>query len=166
MQIVAVQKNVRQTPRKLRLVAKQVKDLELEPMLRQLAAIEKRSTVVLLKVVRQAIANAMHNHGLEFKDLTVKSIEIGTGPQYKRFRAVSRGRAHSVVKKTSHVKVVLETRQEAEGSSQEKKADAVISSLSADKAGKAEKSTTSRKSAKAQDDSKKKTKKAKQEKKK
>jgi len=125
MQIIATQKNVRQTPRKLRLVANQIKNLSLEQALRQLAVIERRSTIALLKTLRQAIADAQHNHGLEFKDLKINSIMIGDAARLKRFRAASRGRAHSIIKRSSHIRVVLETEKaeiKREKSAEEKKA--------------------------------------------
>lgn len=108
MIIKATQKNTRQTARKVRLVANQVKKLPLMDAVNQLAVIEKKSTIVLLKVVRQAIANAIHNHGFALEDLTIKAITIAPAPQLKRFRAVSRGRAHTIVKRTCHVTVELE----------------------------------------------------------
>lgn len=113
MIIKAVQKNTRQTPRKVRLVANQIKGLALADALRQLAVIEKKSTLVLLKTINQALANARHNHGLKIEDLKLKSILIGDGPRYKRFRAVSRGRAHTVVKRSCHVRVELESKDQA-----------------------------------------------------
>lgn len=108
MQIVAEQKNTRQTPRKVRLVANSVRKLPLEKALRQLAVVERRATIVVLKVIRQAVANAVHNHRINPEDLILKNILVTEGTRYKRFRAVSRGRAHNVVKKTCHIKVVLE----------------------------------------------------------
>ena len=114
MQIVAVQKNIRQTPRKMRLVANQVKGLPLDLALRQLSVIPKKSTVMILKVMRQALANAQHNHGLTFEELKLKNILVEEGPRYKRWNAVSRGRAHSIVKRTSHVQVILESKKEVQ----------------------------------------------------
>lgn len=107
MEFVAVQKNTRQTPRKVRLVANQIKDLPLEKALRQLAVIRKKSTLVLLKVMKQAMANAKNNHNVAVTDLEIKEIRVDEGSRYKRFRAVSRGRAHNVIKRNSHVTVVL-----------------------------------------------------------
>ena len=121
MQIVAVQKYIRQAPRKMRLVANQVKGLSLELALRQLSVIPKRSTVMILKVMRQALANAQHNHGLNLNELTLKNILVEEGPRYKRWNAVSRGRAHSIVKRTSHVQVILEAKKEL-GATEAKKA--------------------------------------------
>jgi len=110
MQFVATQKLTRQSPRKIRLVANQVKKLSLPDMLRQLAVIERRSTLVLLKTLKQAIANAQNNHGVAFEDLELKELLVNEGPRYRRFRAVSRGQAHGIIKRTSHVRVVLQTK--------------------------------------------------------
>lgn len=109
MIITATQKFTRQTPRKLRLVANTVKKLPLDQAIRQLAVIERRSTLVLMKTVKQAIANALNNHSLKFDDLKIENILITDGPRYKRFRAVSRGRAHEIKKRTSHITVKLTT---------------------------------------------------------
>ena len=113
MKITATQTQVRQTPLKVRLVANQVKDLPLEQALRQLSVMQRRASLVLLKVIKQAIANAMNNHSLDFENLTIKSIQVTPGATYKRWRAVSRGRAHSIMKRTSHIKVELEVKENA-----------------------------------------------------
>lgn len=107
MNIIAVQKSVRHTARKVNLVVRALKDLPLDQAIVQLGHIQRRATLPVLKVVRQAVANAQHNHGLTIDQLKLQSIEVTSGAQYKRFRAVSRGRAHGIVKKTSHIKVTL-----------------------------------------------------------
>jgi large subunit ribosomal protein L22 len=112
MKIKATQKQIRQTPRKMRLVANEVKDLSLEQAMRQLAVIDRRASLSILKVVKQAIANAMNNHRLPFESLVLSSIQVTPGSTYKRWRAVSRGRAHSIMKRTSHVMVELEVEEE------------------------------------------------------
>lgn len=132
MIIKATQKNTRQAPRKVRLVANAVKDMSLEDALKNLAVIERRSTIVVLKTLRQAIANAVNNYGHAPENLTLKNILVTEGPRFRRFRAVSRGRAHTVIKRTSHVTVELEVK---DSSSVEKKADKATKN-------KAEKSTT------------------------
>ena len=112
MKIRAEQKYSRQSPRKVRQVANQIKDLPLKEALEQLALINRKASIVLLKVFRQAIANAAHNHGLQFDQLEIDRVLVKTGPTYKRFRPVSRGRAHQILKRTSHVEVVLKPKQE------------------------------------------------------
>jgi len=111
MLIKATQKYTRQSPRKVRLVANTVKKLPLEQALQQLAVIERRSTLVIMKVVKQAMANAINNHGLKFEDLTLDSILVTPGPTYRRMRAASRGRGMEIKKRTSHITVVLSTKE-------------------------------------------------------
>ncbi|PIR62861.1 MAG: 50S ribosomal protein L22, partial [Candidatus Pacebacteria bacterium CG10_big_fil_rev_8_21_14_0_10_42_12] len=123
MIIRASQQNTRQTPRKVRLVANTVKGMSIEAALRQLAVIERRASILVLKVIRQALANAEHNHGITADKLSIKSIIVENGPHMKRFRAVSRGRAHTILKKTCHVVVELESKEkEAEVSEESKPA--------------------------------------------
>lgn len=109
MEIIALQKTTRQTPRKLRLVANAVRKLSLEDAILQLGVMERRASLLIIKVLRQAISNAIHNHRLTVDQLKINNILVTDGPRYKRFQAVSRGRAHGIIKRTSHVKVILET---------------------------------------------------------
>lgn len=138
MQIIAEQKTTRQSPRKVRLVADAVRKLPLEKALQQLAVIERRASVVVAKVIRQALANAKHNHRLEANQVELKNIIVNAGPTYKRWQAASRGRANSVYKRTSHIRVILETKKEEKPVQVETKAE-----VKADKkvAPKAEKTT-------------------------
>lgn len=112
MQITVVQKSVRQSPRKVRLVANAVKKMSVEQAVAQLGQIQRRATLVVLKTLQQAIANAQHNHGLTVADLTIASIEVGEGARYKRFRPVSRGRAHGIIKRTCRITITLSTKAE------------------------------------------------------
>jgi large subunit ribosomal protein L22 len=112
MQFKVTQKNTRQTPRKVRLVANTIKDLPLDQAIKQLAVIERRATLVLLKTIKQAIANAKNNHGVDASKLAIKEILVNPGPTYKRFNPVSRGRAHSIMKRTCHISVTLEEKTE------------------------------------------------------
>ncbi|NCO12629.1 50S ribosomal protein L22 [Candidatus Pacearchaeota archaeon] len=112
MQFKVTQKNTRQTPRKVRLVANAIKNLPLEQAIKQLAVMDRRATVVMLKTIKQAIANAKNNHGVDADKLSIKEILVNGGPVYKRFNPVSRGRAHSILKRTSHITVTLEEKIE------------------------------------------------------
>lgn len=107
MTITASQIYARQAPRKVRLVANTVKSLPLTDAFLQLGVIKREASILVMKVLRQAVANATHNHGIKVEDLVIKSIRVDGGSLYKRFRAVSRGRAHAIVKKTCHVTVEL-----------------------------------------------------------
>ena len=122
MIIKAEQKNTRQTARKVRLVAFAVKDMSLEEAIKHLAVMERRASLAVLKVVRQAIANAINNHGLTFEDLEIENIMVNEGPTYKRWRAVSRGRAHTILKRSCHIKVELRTKDDKKAEETAKKA--------------------------------------------
>ena len=108
MLIIATQKNVRQSPRKVRLVANSVRQLPLEAAITQLGVINRIASVEILKTIRQAIANATNNLGLNIAELKLNNIIVQEGPIYRRMRAVSRGRGHAINKKTCHIQVTLE----------------------------------------------------------
>ncbi|MDQ3008503.1 MAG: 50S ribosomal protein L22 [bacterium] len=123
MIITATQKNTRQTPRKVRLVANTVKNLPLDQAIRQLAIIERRATMPVLKVLKQAIANALNNHGLKFEELELNSITVNEGTRQRRYRAASKGRAHDIKKRSSHITVSLKTREAKEATAEKAVAD-------------------------------------------
>ncbi|MBQ6154682.1 50S ribosomal protein L22 [bacterium] len=110
--ITAQQKNVRQSSRKVRLVANQVRKMELAAAVAALAVMERRSSMVILKVINQAIANATKNMSLSVSELELVDIVVDDGPILRRMRAVSRGRGHGIDKRTCHVRVVLRTKDE------------------------------------------------------
>jgi large subunit ribosomal protein L22 len=111
MEVQAYQKNIRTTPRKLRLVADAVREMKPTKALVHLQFMPKRAARVLHKVVKQAVRNAVNNHSLDENTLVFKHILIEEGPTYKRFRAAARGRARMIEKKTSHIKVVLQSKE-------------------------------------------------------
>ncbi len=104
----ATQKYIRTSPRKLRLVADLVRGMEVGRALSYLRFLSKAAATPVSKAIAQAVASAKNTTGGSKENLIVKIIDVGTGPTYKRWRAVSRGGAHSVMKRTSHIKVVLE----------------------------------------------------------
>lgn len=126
MIIKAEQKNTRQPARKIRLVSDVVKGMSIEDAIRHLAVINRKSSLVVLKVLRQAVANAVNNFSLALQDLEIDNIVVNDGPVLKRWRAVSRGRAHTILKRTSHVMVNLKTKATAKPVAAVKKAAAKV----------------------------------------
>jgi len=110
MEIVAISKSVRISPRKVRLVADSIRNLSLEEALRVLKATQKRGASVLNTVIKSAINNAIRNAKKSEKDLSIKGIEVWDGPAMKRFHASTRGRIHPYKKRSSHIKIILEAR--------------------------------------------------------
>ena len=111
MQIKAESKFIRQSPRKIRLVADLVRPMALGEALTTLTHLRKRAATPLLKALKQAQANAVNNYNLSKDTLSIQSIEVNEGSTYKRWQPVSRGRAHSIFKRTSHIKVILKSLQ-------------------------------------------------------
>jgi len=109
MLIKAESKFIRTSPRKIRLVANYVRKLPPDEAVIILSHLRKRAATPLLKTLKQALANAVNNHNLAKDSLLIQSIEVNEGPTYKRWQPVSRGRAHSIFKRTSHIKIVLKT---------------------------------------------------------
>lgn len=111
MEVSATSKNIRISPEKVRLVVAQIKKMPPSKALQILDFVNKSTSPVLKKVIKSAIANAKNNHGLPENALSFKEILVSIGPVLKRYQPVSRGRVHHILKRTSSVKVVLETKQ-------------------------------------------------------
>lgn len=108
MEIISTQKFVRMSPKKLRVVASLIRKLSLKDILEILPHIEKRAKVPIEKVIKTAISNAKEK-GISSDNLSIKEIQITEGPRLKRGRPVSRGMWHSLKKRMSHIRVVLQT---------------------------------------------------------
>ncbi len=113
MQIQAQSKYLRHSPRKMRLVADVIRPLSVESALLALKNLRSRAAAPLLKVLQQAVANAVNNFNLAKSSLQIQSVEINAGPVAKRWQPVSRGRAHSIMKRTSHVKIILASKNDS-----------------------------------------------------
>lgn len=107
MQATSTQKFVRMSPRKLRLVADMVRKMKPSEALETLPFVPKRAAEPMLKTIKSAVANATVL-GMSPDSLVFKEVLVSEGPKLKRFRAVSRGRAHGYVKQMSHIRVVVE----------------------------------------------------------
>ncbi|MGA2362840.1 MAG: 50S ribosomal protein L22 [Candidatus Aminicenantales bacterium] len=101
---------VRMSPQKSRLVADLIRDRYVGEALTILRFSEKKKiSAILEKVLRSAIANAQQKTpNLDVDNLYISKIQIGGGPVAKRIRPAPMGRAHRVVKRTSHVQIYLD----------------------------------------------------------
>ncbi|MCG2692472.1 50S ribosomal protein L22 [Microgenomates group bacterium] len=107
MQIKAEAKFLKHGPRKLRLVADLIRPMAIDEAMTTLKHLSNRSAVPVLKVLKQAVANAVNNYKLSKDSLTIQLIEVNAGPVQKRGQPVSRGRMHPILKRTSHIKIIL-----------------------------------------------------------
>ncbi len=106
-QVKARARFVRIAPRKVRLVADELRGKKVVTALAHLGFISKIAAGPLSKLVNSAIANAEHNYNLEKESLYIKELTVNDGPIIKRFRPRAHGRAGAIRKRTSHIDLVL-----------------------------------------------------------
>ena len=76
-----------------------------------LAYSTRAAAVPVRKVLQSAIANADHNHGLDVRELRIVRVTVDEGPTIKRFRPRAQGRAYRIRKRTSHITVVVSSKE-------------------------------------------------------
>lgn len=111
IEVTASAKNIRISPKKVSLVVSQIKKMNPQKALSILDFTQNAPAKPLKKVIASAIANAKNNLNLDEQSLKFKTIVVEKGSVFKRYRPISRGRAHSILKRTSHIKVTLEGEQ-------------------------------------------------------
>lgn len=96
-------KGVSQAPRKVALVASLVRGRSVADALVILENTPKRAALVVKKALSSAQANAINNHNLDAKTLTISTLSITAGARLKRYKPASRGRALPFLKRSSHI---------------------------------------------------------------
>jgi len=119
-EVKASVKNIRIAPEKVTLLVSQVKKMSPLHSVEVLKLVNKSASPVLIKLIKSALANAKNNQGLVESDLIFKEFIVTKGPSFKRFQPVSRGRAHHIMKRTSHINVVLTVKPVKKQASTEK----------------------------------------------
>ena len=111
MEVRAIAKYVRISPRKVKPVADLVRGKSVAEAQAILRFTPRRAAAQLLKVLNSAVANAQNNHDLLSENLYVKEIYGHQGPMMKRYKAGARGGASPRLRRTSHLGVVLSERE-------------------------------------------------------
>lgn len=107
MQARAKLSHARISAQKSRLVADQIRGLSVDKALQLLQFSKKKAAVMVKKVLESAISNAEHNEGADIDELKVSAVFVDEGPTMKRIRARAKGRANRILKRTSHITVVV-----------------------------------------------------------
>lgn len=105
--ITASLKNYRISPRKVRVVADMIRGKDAILAGRILMHASKKAKNPIGELLSSAIANAKNNFKIEAENLFVKEIRVDQGYVLKRSMPVSRGSAHPIKKRTSHVSIIL-----------------------------------------------------------
>jgi len=111
MLFTAKLKHLRISPRKVRLVANLIKGLTVKQAQIQLKFLTKRSSVPILKLLNSAVANAENDGKASKDDLFIQNVIVDAGPTLKRWRARAMGRASSIMKRTSHITLILDQKE-------------------------------------------------------
>lgn len=108
MEAKAVLRNIRISPQKARLVADMIRGQQVDVALNTLRFTPKKGALLIRKVLESAVANASQNEAIDVDTLFVKTIFIDGGPMLKRIRPRAMGRASRILKRSSHITVVLD----------------------------------------------------------
>jgi large subunit ribosomal protein L22 len=109
MEVKAIRRYARISPLKLRLPINEVKGKNAGQALTLLKFMPVKAARIIYSALKSAIANAENNENLDVDTLVVKNIFVDQGPSMKRFRPRARGRASRILKRTSHLTVIVET---------------------------------------------------------
>jgi large subunit ribosomal protein L22 len=107
MEVKATTRHTRTSAMKLRLPISEVKGKNAGQALTILKFMPVKAAGIIYKTLQSAIANAEHNNDLDVDKLIVKNIFVDKGATMKRFRPRARGRASRILKRTSHVTVIV-----------------------------------------------------------
>ena len=113
MDTQAVLKYQRISAQKCRLVANSIRGLKVDKALEFLEFNNKKASQMILKVLESAIANAENNNSLDIDELKVKNILIDEGPTGKRYMRRARGRVNQILKRSSHITVIVSDGKES-----------------------------------------------------
>lgn len=106
--ITASLNNLRMSARKARLIANLIKGMDVILAKAQLKFLIKKGSILFLKLLDSAVANAKNNSNLEEKNLYIKSALVDSGRSLKRWMPRAMGRATPIMKRTCHISIILE----------------------------------------------------------
>jgi large subunit ribosomal protein L22 len=108
MESRAILRHTRVSPRKTRLIADEVRGKPVSDALTMLKLMQNKRSGIVAKVINSAVANSLQSGMVDVDNLFVKSIQIDEGVTLKRFMPRAQGRATRILKRTSHISVVLD----------------------------------------------------------
>lgn len=111
MEVRAVARHIRMSPRKARLVGNAVKGKGVREAMAALQLIPNKAGDYIYQAMKSAVANAENNYDLSSDDLIVAQVLADEGRSFKRFRARARGRASAIISRSCHITVVVKERE-------------------------------------------------------
>ena len=111
MKSSAIARYVRVSPRKVRLIMNQIRGKKVEEALNLLSFAPQKGAKMLRKLINSVLANAQQDSDVDVDNLYINRIFADEGPVLKRFRPRAMGRATRILKRTSHLTVVLDEKE-------------------------------------------------------
>jgi len=111
MEVRAIARGIRISPRKVRLVGNAIKGKGVREAMAALQLIPNKAGEPIFQAVKSAVANAENNYNLATENLIVAQVLADPGRSLKRFRARARGRAAPIISRSSHITVVVKERE-------------------------------------------------------
>lgn len=130
MEVKAKLRHLRIAPRKVRLVADQMRGESVAKSKGLLIFTIKKATEPLLKLLNSAVANAKNDFDLEESNLYISEIRVDEGPKMKRWMPRARGSASKIEKKTSHITLILSEIKETAKQTKKKSEAVSVSKVS------------------------------------
>lgn len=110
METLAKHRQAKSSAQKVRLIADLVRGKKVPQALNILTYTKKKAAILIKKVLESAIANAEHNNGADIDQLVIKKIFVNEGSTMKRMMPRAKGRADRILKRTSHITVIVSDR--------------------------------------------------------
>ncbi|MCW5197108.1 50S ribosomal protein L22 [Buchnera aphidicola] len=107
MEIVSKYRKAKSSAQKLRLIVNCIRGKKITHIMDFLNYHKKKSAFLVKKVLNSAIANAHHNFGINVNNLFIKEIYVDEGPMMKRIIPRAKGRSDHILKRTSHITVIV-----------------------------------------------------------
>jgi large subunit ribosomal protein L22 len=107
MEVRSIYRYARISPFKVREVTREIQGLPVSAALDILAFTPKKAATLINKTLKSAVANAENNANLKVEGLVVKEAVVGEGPTIKRMMPRARGSGSRILKRTSHIRIVL-----------------------------------------------------------
>src|SRR5436305_386276 len=107
MEVRSIYKYARISPFKVREVTREIQGLPVSAALDILAFTPRKAAFLINKTLKSAIANAENNAHLKVDGLVVKEATVGEGPTIKRMMTRARGSGSQILKRSSHIRIVL-----------------------------------------------------------
>ncbi|QCI26129.1 50S ribosomal protein L22 [Buchnera aphidicola] len=107
MEIIAKYRKAKSPAQKVRLIVDMIRGKKVIQVFDILNFHKKKSAFFVYKLLKSAVANAEHNYGIDVHNLIIKKIFVDSGPVMKRMMPRAKGRSDRILKRTSHITVIL-----------------------------------------------------------